>query len=244
MEIIDFISISELVSKNEVERAKLLCYFHLKETQQQLLSMSIITELFLNAGFNAPNTSRLKEKLLKTKCLKISKSDKDNTFLEFIPAVLQSLEREYRYAWNDNDTIVTDSELLDEQKFCGKRPYLDRLLKQINSCYNNNCYDACAVIMRRLFEALLIISYQKLGIDDQIMQDGNYVMLQAIVKNAKNNQILKLSRIKNDLDLFRDVGNYSAHSITYTASKKDIDDIKLKYRVMLEELYNKAGIMN
>jgi hypothetical protein len=39
------------------------------------------------------------------------------------------------------------------------------------------------------------------------------------------------------------IGNFSAHNITYTAGKKDIDDIKLHYRVMLEELYNKAGLI-
>ena len=46
-----------------------------------------------------------------------------------------------------------------------------------------------------------------------------------------------------EFDSFRKVGNFSAHNITYTAGIKDIDDIKLNYRVMLEELYNKAGLM-
>ena len=66
---------------------------------------------------------------------------------------------------------------------------------------------------------------------------------ESIVGNAKNNQTLKLSRIKNEFDSFRMIGNFSAHNITYTAGKKDIDDIKLNYRVMLEELYNKAGLI-
>lgn len=68
-------------------------------------------------------------------------------------------------------------------------------------------------------------------------------MLDGLVKKAKNNTVLKLSRIKNEFDTFRIVGNFSAHNITYTAGKKDIDDIKLNYRVMLEELYNKAGLI-
>lgn len=99
--------------------------------------------------------------------------------------------------------------------------------------------------MRRLFEILLVLSYQKFGIDDQIKDtSGNgYIMLDGIVKNAKSNQTLKISRIKNEFDTFRKVGNFSAHNITYTACKKDIDDIKLNYRVMLEELYSKAGLI-
>lgn len=98
--------------------------------------------------------------------------------------------------------------------------------------------------MRRLFEVLLVLSYQNYGIDDQIKDSTGkgYIMLDGIVKNAKNNQILKISRIKSEFDTFRMVGNFSAHNITYTAGKKDIDDIKLNYRVMLEELYSKAGL--
>ena len=84
-----------------------------------------------------------------------------------------------------------------------------------------------------------------MGIDNEIKNSSGkgYVILESIVSNAKNNQTLKLSRIKNEFDSFRKVGNFSAHNITYTAGKKDIDDIKLNYRVMLEELYNKAGLI-
>ena len=154
------------------------------------------------------------------------------------------MEKEYAGLWEDNITIDSDSELIDEQKFVGKRKYLDQLIYQINHSYANNCYDAAAVLMRRLFEVLLVLSYQNNGIDDQIKDSTGkgYIMLDGIVKNAKNNQILKISRIKSEFDTFRMVGNFSAHNITYTAGKKDIDDIKLNYRVMLEELYSKAGL--
>lgn len=36
--------------------------------------------------------------------------------------------------------------------------------------------------------------------------------------------------------------DYTVENVEYTAGKKDIDDIKLNYRAMLEELYNKAGL--
>ena len=68
-------------------------------------------------------------------------------------------------------------------------------------------------------------------------------MLEQIVKVAQCNTTLNLSRNKLKYDLFRQIGNFSAHSITYIASVKDIDDIKIDYRVMLEELYNKSGII-
>lgn len=245
MIILDYVEATDLASKCEAERAKLLCYYYYKETTESSFTMQKIGELMEHSGFNKPNLSRLKEKLLKgkEKAFLISKSDK--TKIEFIPAVLQALDKVHGALWADTETVVSNSELLEESKFCGKRKYLDRLIQQINSSYANHCYDACAVLMRRLFEVLLVLTYQHHNIDDQIKDSsGNgYLMLEGIVSNAKNNSTLKFSRIKREFDTFRMVGNFSAHNITYTAGVKDIDDIKLNYRVMLEELYTKAGLI-
>ncbi len=245
MQLLDFIELTNLNACTESERAKLLCFYRYKETNECRFTMPMISDLMRQCGHNAPNVSRLKDKLVKGKDKLFLPQKGSKSEYEFIPAILQALEKEYSNAWNDTEKIESSSELIDETKFCGKRNYLDRLIFQINHSYAHNCYDASAVIMRRLFEVLLILSYQKLCIDDEIKDTsgaGGYVMLDGIVKNAKNNTLLKLSRIKNEFDTFRLVGNFSAHNITYTAGKKDIDDIKLNYRVMLEELYNKAGL--
>lgn len=245
LKILDFIETSEMKNMNESEKAKLLCYFAFKENKQEVFTMPLIIELFAQCGYNLPNSSRLKDKVTRGTdksflCVKRSKSE-----LTFIPAVLQHLDKEYGVLWDNTEHIESSSEVIDEVKFTGKRKFLDKLIEQINNTYLNHCYDASAVLLRRLLEVLLVLSYQKLGIDDEIKDSsGNgYIMLDGIVKNAKNNTILKLSRIKTELDVFRKVGNFSAHNITYTAGKKDIDDIKLNYRVMLEELYVKAGLM-
>ncbi|MPM17360.1 hypothetical protein SDC9_63749 [bioreactor metagenome] len=246
MKILDFCNLTQLAQRSEAEKATLLCYYHTKESNDKTFSMANISELLINAGFNAPNCSRLRYNLIKgkKKAFLISKQGKGS--LEFIPAIFQSIDLEFGLEWENTDVINSNSEIVDETKFCGKRSYLDRLIHQINSTYYNNCYDACAVLLRRLFEVMLILSFQNLEIDDQIKdKSGNgYLMLEGIINNAINNQTLKLSRIKKEFDTFRLVGNFSAHNITYTAGKKDIDDIKINYRVMLEELYNKSGLIN
>lgn len=245
MIILNFIEKTGLAEKSETERARLLCYYYCKETGETVFSMQQIEELMVCGGFNKPNLSRLKDKLTKGKEKIFLLSKKEKGKLEFIPAVFQLLEKEYGFLWENTETVVSNSELIEEAKFCGKRKYLDRLVQQINNSYANHCYDACAVLMRRLFEVLLVLAYQNHNIDEQIkdLSGNGYLMLDAIVSNAKNNTTLKLSRIKREFDTFRMVGNFSAHNITYTAGVKDIDDIKLNYRVMLEELYVKAGLM-
>jgi len=247
MRILDFVKTYDLVTMSQLEKAKMLSYYHYKECGETKFTMALISELMEKAGFGAPNIYRLKQSLIggnrgKGKVFLTSKTQQGA--LEFVPVVLQEMDSSIGKAWNDTTIIISDSEIIDETKFCGIRGYLTKLIQQINSSYRNNCYDACAVLMRRLFEVLLILSYEKLQIDDTIRApDGKYLMLEGIVNNAKTNTTLKLSRIKNKFDSFREVGNNSAHSITYTAGPKDIDDIKRDYRVMLEELYNKADLM-
>lgn len=245
MLLLDFVEYTNLNSKNETERAILLSYYFFKETGATLFSISDITNLMVQCGFCTPNMSRLRDKLTKGKTKAMLVIKKSPVTLEFIPTIQQQLEKEIGQVWQDTVTIKSNSELIDEDKFSGKRKYIDKLIAQINHSYSNNCYDACAVLMRRLFEIMLILTYQKYEIDDEIKDSSNsgYIMLDGIVKNAKNNSRLKLSRIKNEFDSFRIVGNFSAHSITYTAGKKDIDDIKLNYRIMLEELFNKVDLM-
>ena len=142
MKIIDYNDAVDLKNKPENEKAKLLCFFHYKETGNSVFSMSLISELFVNSGFNAPNTSRLKDKLTKGKDKAFVKTRGKVTTIEFIPIVTQVLEKDLGYMWCDTNTIESDSELIDENKFCKKRSYLDKLITQINHSYANNCYDA------------------------------------------------------------------------------------------------------
>jgi hypothetical protein len=65
VQILDFVKSNDLASKTQLERAKLLSYYHYKENGESTFTMTSISELMVNAGFNAPNTSRLKESLTK-----------------------------------------------------------------------------------------------------------------------------------------------------------------------------------
>jgi len=238
MILIDFKEITSLDEKAEIYKAKLLCFFALKENNQSSFQMSDITEMFVDAGYNKPNISRLKSNLIEKKIFK--EADK---FLVYVPATFQELSREYNKLWDKNDSVESDSEVLDEKKFCGKKSYLDHLVYQINATYRNNCFDACAVLMRRLFEISLILTYRNFGIDAAIRDtNGNYFVLDKIIKDATVNTTLSVSRISSKYSEFQKTGNFSAHRIEYIGSKSDIDRILLDYRAAIEELFIKAGL--
>ena len=245
MQLLKFMEIVDLAAKPEVERAKLICFYHFKEDGKSIFTVPNIAAWMEECSFSKPNTSRLKKNLItgKGKAFLVSKSDKNA--IEFVPAILQTLERDYGALWEDTLTINSHDELIEEAKFCGKRPFLDRLIQQINFTYGHNCYDACAVLMRRLFEVLLVLTYQNKGVEADITKsDGSHKMLEGIVKDAVQNTALGIpTRISKNFEAFREVGNNSAHSITYTAGKLDIDKISRDYRVMMEDLYNRAGLI-
>lgn len=146
---------------------------------------------------------------------------------------------------DDTTTISEDGTIIPTQLFDNVPQYIRSLCKQINASYENNLYDCTAVIMRRLLEVLLVLSYQNCGSESDIIdKSGNrHVTLDKMIKNAEQNSRLSLSsNTKKDMSLFKDLGNYSAHKIWYNCTQKDIQPNIMKYRVIIEELLYKAGL--
>jgi hypothetical protein len=58
-----------------------------------------------------------------------------------------------------------------------------------------------------------------------------------------SNKPFKLSKEALEiLDDFRQIGNFAAHKIQFNTKRKDIDNIRLKYRMTIEELLYSAKI--
>lgn len=146
--------------------------------------------------------------------------------------------------WAKEDlTVEQAGTILPDALFSGLHNNIQLICKQINASYEKNLFDCTAVMMRRLLESLLVLAYQKAGIENEISNGNNHVPLDKIIKNAEQNSTLMLSsNTKKDMALFKDLGNYSAHKIWYNCTQGDIKPHILKYRVIIEELMYKAGV--
>jgi hypothetical protein len=234
-----FATACDLANLSETERACHLAFFYLKTKNTEEFTTSDAATWLVAYGFSTPNRTRLDKRLRETRSIIRGKTG-HKLSLGFV----REMEGKYPALSLKSQQIVDEGTILPEIDYENTRGYIESLAKQINASYEQNIFDGCAVLMRRLVEVLLILSYRKLQIEATIQDSGgNFLMLEAIVSNAKNNTTLGLSRTsKPFLDTFRDLGNFSAHRVEYICRREYISPHIPNYRALVVELLHKAGI--
>ena len=124
---------------------------------------------------------------------------------------------------------------------CG---YIEKIVNQVNGCYEKGWFDACAVMMRRLVETLIIESFEKHKIASQIKTPaGDFVYLGDLIDRALSEPTWNLGRnARKSMPKLKSIGDKSAHSRRFTARRWDIDKVIDDLRVVAEELLFLAGL--
>jgi hypothetical protein len=167
-----FANLSRLVDQSEIQKVGLLGFYHLKMSGIESFSVQDICNWFDLLGFAQPNTSRLKKKLVLSK--EIVRGKQVDTY-RLHAKLLKSLDAQFPSLNEDDEIIETIDSIIPQPLYAGTRGYIESLSKQINASYENNVFDGCAVLMRRLMEVMLILSYENLGIEHEIKESsGEY----------------------------------------------------------------------
>ena len=126
----------------------------------------------------------------------------------------------------------------------GTRNYLEAIAHQINGAYEQGWYDACAVMMRRLMETLIIELFEARGRTNAITDgSGNYVRLDTLIGKAIGEGSWNLHRdTKRVLPKVKQLGDNSAHSHRFNARRTDIDNIQIAFRAAVQDLIGLAGV--
>ena len=124
------------------------------------------------------------------------------------------------------------------------RGYLEKVAFQINGTYEATCYDACAVMIRRLVEMLIIEGFDAHGMAAQIKNaSGDFLYLQDLINATLRETSWSLGRnTKAGLTRLKTIGDQSAHSRRYNARREYIDDVIIDVRTVAEELLYLSGI--
>ena len=120
----------------------------------------------------------------------------------------------------------------------GTRGYLESLVHQINGTYEHGWYDACAVMIRRLVETLIIEAFEAHGIDSKIKNShGDFLYLKDLIDKTLAESVWNLSRnTKQCIRSLKDIGDKSAHSRRFVAHRRDVDGVIGDLRVVVQEL--------
>ena len=121
----------------------------------------------------------------------------------------------------------------------GTRGYIERVVFQINGCYEKGWFDGCAVMMRRLIETLIIECFEKHGIAHKIKNNptGDFLFLRDLIDKLIQEPTWNLGRnAKQALAKLKNVGDQSAHSRRYNAHREDIEKLADDFRTVCQEL--------
>lgn len=232
-----------LVEKSELDKVLYLSYYLNQNKQEMEFTVNDISSIIFALGFAKPNQSRLKTKIVKSKNF-IKGSNKD--LFRLSAKAMATLNEEIQDI-SESEEIVSDDSILPEILLKeSRRPYLIKLAQQINSSYENNLFDACSLMMRRLLEVLLIHCFESAGIESDVKDDdGNYKNLKTLINTAISRPEIKISNdVKKDMDKFRELGNLSAHRVKYNCRRDDIRVVKLEFRAVVEELLYASKLVN
>jgi hypothetical protein len=223
-----------------VERVCHFAYFYLKAEGKQEFSIAEAVGWLTGYGGANPNPTRLRDRLQTSRGTIWGQRGGFKLHSDYV----KQMEQKYPELNEKSQEVIEQGAILPEIDYQKTRGYIEALAKQMNAAYEQNIFDGCAVLMRRLVEVLLILAYRHLGVENEIQDaNGNFLMLDGIINNAKQSQKLGLSRTsKQQLDTYRQLGNFSAHRIEYICRREYIQPHIQDYRALIVELLHKASI--
>lgn len=112
-----------------------------------------------------------------------------------------------------------------------------RVVDQINGAYEHGWYDACAIMLRRLLEMLIIEAFVANGMKEKIKgQNGRFLNLNGLIRQACSESSWALDDDGAILRRLNAIGNWSAHKRRFVANRDDIDKHVSALRIVIQEL--------
>jgi hypothetical protein len=236
-----FADVVQLSKGTELEKATLIVFYQLKIKQIEQLSITAICKALHDFGAANPNATRLRKNIVASRNFIQTKEGSFKLKLNKV----EEFEAKFPDVSLKSEEIIAEDKVLPQILFGNSRGYIVSVCNQINACYQHNVFDGCAMLMRRLLEMLIILTYRHLGREDEIKnQHGGYHKLSVIITHYTHNKVFVLAKGSQDvINDFRELGNHSAHTVEYHARRVDIDRIRMDYRVCIEELMYKCGLI-
>ena len=134
-------------------------------------------------------------------------------------------------------TLSTSAPFLPNDLIDDRHGIIQKVLWEANRCYEAACYNACAAMIRRMVENLIIEAFEHQGIGKKIKQGTDYIDFAALIGKATAEPKLRLTRntkrVLPDLKFFGDLG---VHNRMALVRKDDLDRLHNAIRAGIEKL--------
>lgn len=122
--------------------------------------------------------------------------------------------------------------------------YVARLVPQLNGAFDNDWYEASAMILRKLVEVLIIELYVRRGRQADIKDSSTneYLMLKPLIDKLNGDPRFGIpSRVIAGLKNVKELGDIAAHDFRMRIRKSDLDKMQNSARVAIERLIFDIG---
>lgn len=205
--------------------------FKISELTSKHITEFINKKLRLKTSLQAVNiaVSRSNDKISSIKKNKIIYHKIMSPGIDIIKALLKTpLEKEII-------DIIIPTEVTSNEKH-----YFQKVILQINGCYQDGYYDACFVMIRRAVETLIIDAYEAKKLESLLLDsEGNYLTFSKLIDKMLSENNIKLSKTsKTDIKRIKKFGDVAAHNRKLNLKQCDIDKYSDSIRIIIEELIN------
>ena len=220
------------------ERAIALLWFYRESQEFDERTAGELAADLHDEGFPKPNVSRLGAGLRRSRLT--TRGSRQVSFKIDVRR-LDDLRAEYGELAEFRKIAVADT-VLPSEWFKGTRPYLEKLAYQINGSYEYGFYDGCAALCRRLMETLIIDVYVNSKRHHEIQRDGVFLPLDQLIKHIQGDKAVPIGRNSpKTYSEVKQIGDTAAHDRVYITNALDIDDVKQRYRTVIQELLELGG---
>lgn len=222
------------------ERAIAFLWYYRESQEFEERTASELAADMHEEGFPRANVTRLANELRRSRFT--IRGTRDRSF-QIAVGRLAELQQRYGELAAVNRVDVQDA-VLPAEWFQGTRPFLERIVHQINGTYQFGFYDACATLCRRMLESLIIETYIHLRRAAEIRRENAFFMLDPLITKICNDNTLTLSRnAPETMNEVKSIGDTAAHDRNYITEQLDMSDMFLvRYRRLIRELMGMAGI--
>lgn len=144
----------------------------------------------------------------------------------------------------DEGSVPESEQVLPHSIVRGTRGYIERVVQQVNGTYERGWFDACAVMIRRLLETVIIEAFEANGLANSIKNsDADFLPLSQLVDKALAEKSWNLGRnTRRALPRLKGVGDRSAHSRRFIAHRRDIEQHIVDLRDAVQEFVFITGL--